>query len=101
MTPPNPFIEFAQDPVGVLAWVGYVLVLVGLGVAGLRTILRGFPTLYIQWRKNRHTDAWWSVGDLPYGVIPPARWTAMLLLYIGVLVALVWVAGALLWVLGV
>jgi hypothetical protein len=98
---PNPFIEFAQDPVGVLAWAGYALVLVALFVVGARTVLRGFPTLYIQWQKNRHSDKWWSVGDMPYGVIPPARWTTLFILYITVLVVLVWTAGALLWLLGV
>lgn len=98
---PNPFIEFAQDPVGVLAWAGYALILFTLSVAALRTVLRGIPTLWVQYRNNRHTDKWWAFGDRRNGYIPPARWTALFCWYLLILAGFVWTAGALLWLLGV
>lgn len=94
---PNPFIAFAQDPVGILAWVGYALLLVTIGFGAVRTVLRGIPTLYIQYKNNRHTDAWWAFGDRRNGYIPPLGWSIRLMAYGVVLAIAAWAAGALIW----
>ena len=96
----NPFIAFGQDPVGVLAWLGYALVLVAIGLAALRTVLRGIPTLYVQWDRNKHTNDWWAFGSRTNGYIPPLGWTIRALAYLLVLAIAAWAAGALLWLVG-
>ena len=74
--PPNPFIEFAKDPVGVLAWTGYALLLATFALMAARSVLRGLPTQWTRWKKNRSDTAkWWRIGNMNYGVVPPLDWT--------------------------
>ena len=99
---PNPFIEFARDPVGILAWSGYVLLLGTFALMAARSVLRGVPTQYTRWKKNRSNKSkWWRIGDMSYGVVPPLDWTLKTAWHILTVVVFVWAAGALLWVLGV
>lgn len=93
----NPFVQFAQDPVGILAWTGYALLLVTIAFGAVRTVLRGLPTLYIQYQRNRHTDDWWAFGDRRNGYIPPLGWSLRLMLYGVVLAVAAWAGGALIW----
>jgi len=99
MTVPNPFIEFAVDPVGALAWVGYALLLVGIVLMALWWSLRKLGTLAVQYRKNSHTDAWWS-GPFDIGIVPPPQWTASLSAVIFVWAVTAWAISALFWLIG-
>lgn len=102
MTVPNPFIEFFKDPVFVLGWTAYALVLATILAMGVRSVLRGIPTQYNRWKNNRHNSKkWWSIGDMSYGIIPPLDWMLKLAWHIGTLAASLLIAGALLWLLGV
>jgi len=97
----NPFIEFVKDPVAVLDWVAYALLLAAIFFGALRTVLREFPRLYVQYRNNRHTDAWWSFGERKMGYIPPLGWSVRFAGSLLVLATAAWAASALLWYVGV
>jgi hypothetical protein len=96
----NPFIEFAQNPVQLLSWLGYALVLLAIGVGAVRTVLRGIPTLWIQYQSNKHTNDWWAFGERKNGYIPPLGWTVKLCAYLIVLAIAAWAASALIWFVG-
>ncbi len=96
----NPFIEFARDPVATLSWVGYLFVLLAIGFAALRTVLRGIPTLWIQYDKNKHTNDWWAFGERKAGYIPPLGWTVRLCGYLLVLAIAAWAGSAVIWFVG-
>ena len=89
----NPFIELARDPVGVLAWVGYALLLLGLILASTWWSLRKVGTLAVQYQKNRHSDRWWS-GPLNVGVVPPPDWTANAVVVLFVWAVTFWAVSA-------
>jgi Ca2+/H+ antiporter len=99
MTPPNPFIELAKDPVVTLAWFGYALLMLTIFGLGLAFTLRKGATLlaYATDQNNRQRD-WW--GEALNGWLPPAWWIgwAAVVLLVWVVIALT--LGALLWVLG-
>jgi len=96
----NPFIEFAQDPVGVLAWVGYGLLLVAIFLAAVPWAFRQYVMLVTQYKRNRHGGDWWAFGDRSAGYIPPASWLAWAFLSTLVLAVAVWSVGALIWLVG-
>jgi len=95
----NPFIRFAVDPVGTLVAVGYALVLLGLILASLWWSLRKAGTLATRYKKNRHTDKWWS-GPLDIGIVPPPDWTATAVGILFVWAVTLWAVSALIWVVG-
>lgn len=99
MSPPNPFIELATDPVGTLALAGYALLLASLILMATWWSLRTAGTLYVQYRKNQHTDAWWS-GPFEIGVVPPPRWTATAAAVGFVWAVTLWALSALVWLIG-
>lgn len=99
--PINPFIALGQDPVGALTWAGFAIVFFAIGFAAIRTVLRGIPTLYVRWEKNRHGDDWWAFGERRAGYIPPLGWTIQAIAYLLVLAIALWAGAALLWHLGV
>jgi hypothetical protein len=90
----NPLIELARDPVAAFAWLGYVALLVGVALYGGIWVFRTWTTVYIRWRKNRHTDEWWG------GWVPPAHEAALLAAGCLVCAVIAWAAGALIWLLG-
>jgi len=90
----NPFIWFAQDPLGALAWIGYAFILVGVAVYGGIWVFRTWTRVYIRWQKNRHKDEWWG------GWVPPAQEAKWLAAGCLVLAAIAWSVGALIWMVG-
>ena len=95
--PTNPFIELAQNPVGALAWLGYALIMAAIAFGAVRTVLRGIPTLWVQYKNNRHTNDWWAFGDRRNGYIPPLGWSIQFAAYLVVLAIAAWALGALVW----
>lgn len=68
---PNPFIQLAQDPVGVLSAVGYLLLLVAILIVGVPHAVRTLADVYADWRENNHRKKWarlWGEGP---GYLPP------------------------------
>jgi hypothetical protein len=111
----NPFIELARDPVGVLAWLGYVALLMSLllsvAVVAFMAVpwsLRKGARLVHAYYRDRRSDDWWSLGESPVGYIPPGSWLIGLfkigMVYVG-LTALIGVSAmalsALFWLVGV
>ncbi|AFH22483.1 hypothetical protein OSG_eHP27_00155 [environmental Halophage eHP-27] len=97
----NPFIKFATDPVGVLAWLGYAFLLVGIVFTAVPWAFRQGATLVVQYRKNRHTDAWWSFGARRNGYLPPLGWLSRAFGVCIVLAVTAWAVSALFWLVGV
>jgi len=97
----NPFIEFARDPIGILAWGGYALIMLAIAFGTVRTVLRELPTLWVQYQKGKHTDQWWAFGSRRNGYIPPLGWSIRLSASILLLAIASWSLGALLWLVGV
>jgi len=97
----NPFIEFAADPVGVLAWLGYALLLVGIVLAAVPWAIRQAGTLLVRYRKNRTSAEWWSFGERRSGYIPPRSWLSRAFAVLFVLSVTAWAASALFWLVGI
>jgi len=99
VTPPNPFVEFAQDPVAALAWLGYALLMVTVVGLGVTFSLRKGATLlaYATDRNNRQRKFW---GEAVDGWLPPAWWIGWAAVVLLVWVVIVWALGALVWVIG-
>jgi hypothetical protein len=97
----NPFIEFARDPVGVLAWLGYALFLVTVVVIALPWSVRKSAWLIARYQQNRASDSWWSFGDRNAGYIPPQGWLLHAASVCLVLAVSAWAVGALIWLVGV
>lgn len=96
----NPFIELARDPVGTLAAGGYALVLLTIAFGAVRTVLREWPTLWVKYTRNRHTDDWWAFGDRREGYIPPLGWSIRFAASLLVLAVAAFAASALMWFVG-
>jgi hypothetical protein len=94
---PNPFIEFAQDPVSVLAWFGYGLLLVAIFGLAVPWSVRQYAKLITQYHRNKHGGDWWAFGDRSAGYIPPAGWLGWAFFATFVLAIATWSAGALIW----
>ena len=82
----NPFIRFAEDPVGASALAAYGLVLFAALIATWYILGRNFLTLYVRWNKG----AW---------TMPPAGWTARALAVPLMLALDFLLFGALVWLL--
>ncbi len=97
----NPFIHLAQDPVGVLSALGYVLLLAGVLLFGVPHAVRVLvEDVYLDWKQNKDRQKWarlWGTGP---GYIPPfsvglrAMW-AFTVLFVGfeATAALLWFMG--------
>jgi len=97
----NPFIEFASDPVGVLAWTGYALLLVGIVGAAVPWAIRQGATLIVRYHKNKHdSKKWFSFGSRRAGYVPPLSWLARAFAVCGVLAVTAWAVSALFWLVG-
>ena len=83
----NPFIEFYQDPVGVLAALGYVLLLLCLLAVTIAACWRNALTIHIQWRR----------GTWKYD--PPTSWLLRVAAIPLVLAIDAWAVAALVWLL--
>ena len=97
----NPFIEFASDPVGTLAWLGYALFLVGVVGAAIPWAVRQAAMLVVRYRKNRHDKEWFSFGNRRAGYVPPLSWLVRAFGVCLVLATTAWAVGALFWLIGV
>lgn len=97
----NPFVELARDPIGALAWLGYVLLMLAVAIAAIPWALRQATTLYVRYRKNRTSDRWWSFGDSRLGYIPPLGWLSRAFGVLFVLAIAAWALGALIWAVGI
>lgn len=96
----NPFIELARDPVATLAWLGYLLLMLGIVVLALPWALRKSVWLLARYRKNRASDSWWAFGDRRDGYIPPAGWLAQAFTVCLVLAVAAWALGSVVWLVG-
>jgi len=101
MSPPNPFVELAQDPVGVLAWLGYLLFMLAVVAAAVPWAVRKSAWLLHRYQQDRHKRDWWSFGDRTDGYIPPTWWLGWAFMVIFVLAIAVWALSALVWLVGV
>ena len=99
MTVPNPFIQIAVDPVGTAGWIGYGLFLTAFVLLSTGWGLRKIGDLGTKYRRNHHTDEWWS-GPFDIGIVPPASWTATLAAVLFVWSFTAWAGGALVWLVG-
>lgn len=98
MTPPNPFIHAAQDPVGFFAAVGYLLLMVMLAIAGTAFAIREATALRaLASREHRQRD-WW--GEYAQGWLPPSQWSYRAGRVVFVLALTAWALSALSWFLG-
>lgn len=97
----NPFVELARDPVGALAWLGYLLLMLGIVLAAVPWAIRKTAWLIARWQTNKHTDRWWSFSESGAGYIPPAAWLAWAFGVCLVLAVAAWALGTLVWLVGV
>jgi len=99
MTPPNPFVALASDPVGFLAALGYALLLAGFVVAGVGLTLRkGTALLMLATDRNTRQRDWW--GDTFGGWLPTPSWIAWFVALVFLWAVIAWAAGALIWLVG-
>lgn len=98
--PFNPFIELAREPVGTLAWLGYLLLMFGILVLAVPWAVRKSVWLYARYRTNRAGDDWWSFGDHRKGYIPPTGWLAQAFVVCLVLAVAMWALGTVVWMVG-
>jgi hypothetical protein len=99
VTPPNPFVELARNPVGTLALAGYALGLLALSLMSTWWSLRTIGRLGNRWRANHHTDDWWS-GPFEIGFVPPPKWSATFCAVLFVWAVTAWALSALVWIAG-
>jgi len=97
----NPFIELANDPIGVLSTLGYVLFMLGIVLAAVPWAIRQSGTLLVRYRKNRTSAEWWSFGERRSGYIPPLSWLSRAFAVLFVLSVTAWAASALFWLVGI
>lgn len=73
MTPPNPFIELARDPVATLGWLAYTVLVLAILLVGLSyTIRHGFHLYALATDRNTRQRDWW--GETHDGWLPPTAW---------------------------
>lgn len=96
----NPFIELARNPVATLAWLGYLLLMLGIVVLAVPWSVRKTAWLIARYQQNRRSDSWWSFTDRPNGYIPPAGWLAWAFSVCLVLAVSAWALGSVVWLLG-
>jgi len=95
----NPFVELARDPVAALSVAGAVLALLALALAASWWSLRKLGRLAVRYRRNSHTDEWWS-GPLGIGTLPPPEWTATLVVVLFCWAVTLWAVGAVVYLVG-
>jgi len=97
----NPFVHLAQDPVGVLSAVGYLVLLVGILLFGVPHAVRILiEDVWLDWQQNKNRKKWARLwGDGP-GYIPPfgvglrAMWAfTVLFVSLEAVAALLWFMG--------
>jgi hypothetical protein len=97
----NPFIELAQNPVGVLSALGYLLLLFGILAFGVPHAVRILiEDVYLDWRQNKDREKWarlWGTGPgyiPPFGVGLRAMWAfTVLFIALEASAALLWFIG--------
>lgn len=96
---PNPFVEFAQDPVATLAGIGWIIIYAAIVMLVAPYCVRKGSVLILiaSDRGRRQQRDWW--GDRWGGWLPDEKWIAGALLVGAGLVVIVWALGALVWVL--
>lgn len=99
--PVNPFVELARDPVGALAWLGYLLFMCGILVLAIPWAVRKTAWLYARYLQNRASSDWWAFGETRTGYIPPAGWLAWAFGVCLVLAVSAWALGSVVWLVGV
>ena len=93
----NPFVELARDPVASLAWLGYLLLMIGVVVLAVPWSVRKVAWLVARYYQNRASDSWWSFGDRRHGYIPPAGWLAHAFSVCLVVALSAWALGTVVW----
>lgn len=101
MTPPNPFIDLAQDPIGAIAAAGYLVLVFGILFFGTPHALRTFIEVYVDWTQNKERKKWARLWGDGVGYIPPFVESLKVLWACIVLYACFQAAAALLWFAGV
>lgn len=100
---PNPFIALAQDPVGTISAVGYLLLLVAILVVGIPHSVRTLGEVYQDWEQNagRSPSKWKRVWGEGVGYLPPFQQALKTMWALFILFVAFESVAALLWFLGV
>jgi hypothetical protein len=96
MSPPNPFIELARDPVATLGWLGYVFLITTTTVFAAGYAARMATELWATADRTARQRDWY--GDTLDGWLPPTQWTLGAAKLTIALTVAAWAVASLVWI---